>query len=133
MDFELLQKSFKKEKINTTLISQDDNVVFEYYKNSKQKDKLHKINSCTKSVMSILIGIAIEQKYLESVNVPVHQYFPHLFREQEDKRKMDITIYHLLTMTDGLDFPEFGEWNCFAPMVYHHDIVISLNLSLTVR
>ncbi|QOR67820.1 serine hydrolase [Cytobacillus suaedae] len=123
MDFELLRKSLKKEKINTTLISQNGSIIYEYYKNSKQKDKLHKINSCTKSVMSILFGIAIEKKYLESVHNPIHHYFPELLKGQEDKRKMEITIYHLLTMTDGLDFPEFGEWNCFAPMVYHHDSV----------
>lgn len=26
-------------------------------------------------------------------------------------------------MTEGLDFLEFGKWNCFAPMVFHSDIV----------
>ena len=26
-------------------------------------------------------------------------------------------------MTPGMDWPEFGEWNCFTPMVYSNDII----------
>jgi CubicO group peptidase (beta-lactamase class C family) len=123
MYFESLQKELQKLKINTVLINQNGQLVFEYFKNKKQVEKLHKLNSCTKSVMSILIGIAIDKGYLESINIPVEHFFPKIFENQSDKRKNEITIDHLLTMTDGLHFPEFGEWNCFAPMVYHHDIV----------
>lgn len=123
MNVELLCKELKKEKINAVLIMRDSTRVLEYYKNGKQKDKTHKINSCTKSIISILIGIAVDRKLIESIDVPVHTFFPKIFKDQSDKRKMGLTIRHLLTMTDGLDFPEFGEWNAFAPMVYHQDIV----------
>lgn len=123
MEYDVFYKALKKEKINTCIITQKSNYVFEYYKNKKQKDKLHKINSCTKSIISILIGIALDKKYLQSLDEPLHNYFPNILNVQSDKRKMSLTIRHILTMTDGLDFPEFGEWNCFAPMVYYHDIV----------
>lgn len=123
LDIPFLQNKLKKEKINTFFINSNGKTIFQYYKNEKQQHKLHKINSCTKSILSILIGIAIDQKFLESVHVPIHSYFPELFLRQNDKRKMDITLYHLLTMTEGLDFPEFGEWNSFSPMVFHSDIV----------
>ena len=117
MNVELLCKELKKEKINAVLIMRGSTRVLEYYKNGKQKDKTHKINSCTKSIISILIGIAVDRKLIESIDVPVHTFFPKTFKDQSDKRKMGLTIRHLLTMTDGLDFPEFGEWNAFAPMV----------------
>lgn len=123
MNYESLRKELKKEKINSVLISKDSNRVFEYFKNSKQKDKLHKINSCTKSIVSILVGIAMDKGYLNSIDTSVQEYFPELFSSLSDFRKKEITIRHLLNMSDGLDFPEFGEWNCFAPMTYHHDIV----------
>lgn len=123
MNFEPLTKELKKEKINTVIINHNGKNIFEYYKNMKQKEKLHKLNSCTKSVMSILIGIAIDRQYLDTIHTPVHHFFPEVFQNQTDTRKNDITIYHLLTMTEGLNFPEFGEWNCFAPMIYHPNIV----------
>lgn len=123
MEYDGLYKALKKEKINTCIITQKSNCTFEYYKNKKQKDKLHKINSCTKSIVSILIGIALDKKYLHSLDEPLHNFFPDILHVQSDKRKMSLTIRHMVTMTDGLDFPEFGEWNAFAPMVYHHDIV----------
>ncbi|MFT4417269.1 serine hydrolase domain-containing protein [Fredinandcohnia humi] len=123
MDYEFLYKALKKEKVNTCLITQNSKYVFEYYKNKKQKDKVHKINSCTKSIVSILIGIALDKNYLKSLDEPLYYFFPNTLNEQSDKRKLSLTIRHLITMTDGLDFPEFGEWNCFSPMVYHHDIV----------
>ena len=123
MNVELLSKELKKKKINTVLIIKDSERVFEYYKNRKQKEKTHKINSCTKSIVSILVGIAVDRDLIDSIDTPVHTFFPEIFNEQSDKRKMSLTIRHLLTMTDGLDFPEFGEWNAFAPMIFHQDIV----------
>ncbi|MET0785155.1 MAG: serine hydrolase [Paenisporosarcina sp.] len=123
MTFELLSSELKKEKINSVLINKDSERVFEYYKNKKQKSKLHKINSCTKSIMSILIGVALDKQFIKSIETPIHEFFPKIFKEQSDNRKMGITIRHLLTMTEGLDFPEFGEWKGFAPMVYYNDIV----------
>ncbi|WP_180955182.1 serine hydrolase domain-containing protein [Peribacillus deserti] len=123
MDLSFLTKELQKEKINSFLILQNGKNVFSYYKNKKQSNKLHKMNSCTKSVMSLLIGIALDKNFLQSIQTPVHQFFPKIFASQTDGRKMELTLYHLITMTDGLDFPEFGEWESFAPMVFHHDIV----------
>ncbi|WP_409294304.1 serine hydrolase domain-containing protein [Peribacillus sp. SCS-26] len=123
MNLEKLVHELKKEKINAVLISQNNEMIFHYYKNNKQKNKLHKLNSCTKSILSLLIGIALEKGVLQSLDEPVGSYFPKLFFDLEDKRKLELTLRDLITMTEGLDFPEFGEWNCFSPMVYHHDIV----------
>ena len=66
------------------------------------EDTLHVIHSCTKSVLSALIGIAIDQGYIESVDVPVVSFF-------EDKQvpgiaagMADVTIQNLLTMQTGI-------------------------------
>jgi len=111
------QRAMQKEKILSCLVLQHDQVIFEYYKNKKIAGKLQKINSCTKSVISALIGIALDKGLLEDVHTPIREFFPELLRDP-DPRKQEITIDHLLTMTAGFDWPEFGEWNSFAPMVY---------------
>ena len=66
-------------------------------------DSKHIIYSCTKSVISILIGIAIDQGYIDSVEQPVVDFFPDLEIENLDAEKDAMTLEHLLTMSSGLD------------------------------
>jgi CubicO group peptidase (beta-lactamase class C family) len=100
-----LDKKFTKDKINSCLVYSKDTIVYEYYRNNKLKEKLHKVNSVTKSVISILTGIAIDKGYIKGVAQPISDFLPDM--EEEKKR---ITIEHLLTMTPGLDWPEFSTW-----------------------
>lgn len=115
-------KSVEKTKIKSCLVLKEGNLIHEYYKSNKIRDNLQRINSCTKSVISILIGIAIDKGFIPSVHVTMEQYFPDLVNHQADPRKKDVTIEQLLTMTVGLDWPEFGEWNYMPPM-FTHDVV----------
>ncbi len=64
------------------------------------------IYSCTKSVSSALIGIAIDQGYV-SLDDRLVDIFSHLTIENLDSRKEAITIEHLLTMTSGLPWDEW--------------------------
>ena len=71
---------------------------------------LHGTRSCTKSVVGLLIGIAIHEKLLPSLDTAAFQLFPDLDLESqpsftESHRK--ITLAHLLTMTDGLDWQQY--------------------------
>lgn len=58
------------------------------------------MNSITKSVLSALVGIAIQQSYIEHEDIPIVNYFNDL-----DDSKKGITIKHLLTMSSGLHYP----------------------------
>lgn len=104
-DFTEIKKLITNEKINTCLIYHRDFTVFQYYKNSKMQEKLHKVNSVTKSILSILVGIAIDRNELEGVDLPISRFFPDI-----SDSKAELTIEHLLTMSPGLDWREFGEW-----------------------
>lgn len=115
-------REFEKYKIEGIVIRQKAKKDYVYYRNSKAEMKLHKINSCTKSFVGILIGICVDKGLLKDINIPISHFFPEYFVPEIDERKRRITIYHLLTMTDGLDWPEFGEWNYFSPMLYEKDI-----------
>ncbi|MDQ0175463.1 serine hydrolase [Bacillus chungangensis] len=77
-------------------------MIFEYYRNKKMKEKQHKIYSVSKSILSVLIGIAIDKGFIENVNTPIIHYFPEFNKDKENER---ITIKHLLTMTSGLHWP----------------------------
>lgn len=66
------------------------------------KDKLHVIHSCAKSITSALIGIAIEQGYIEGVDVPVIEFFKDKNIEMTDPRMAEVTLQNLLTMQTGI-------------------------------
>ncbi|NMO97632.1 serine hydrolase domain-containing protein [Paenibacillus lemnae] len=108
---------FKKEKIHSCLISRGSHIIFEYYKNKKQHSNLHKINSCTKSIASSLIGIACDKGFISNLSTPIVEYFPTLANDS-DRRKSTITIDHLLTMSAGFNWPEMGEWGGWPQMIH---------------
>ena len=64
--------------------------------------KRHVLFSCTKSVVSLLIGIAIEQGLIKNTEQKFFEIFPEMWGDSYEKRKKNITIGHLLTMTSGL-------------------------------
>ena len=58
--------------------------------------------SVTKSVMSILVGLALKEKYLQSLEQKVVDFLPEYFTPTTEPAKKGITLRHLLTMTSGL-------------------------------
>lgn len=63
------------------------------------------IQSQTKSVVSLLMGVAIDKGYIKSENEPVSRYFPEYFKK-EDELKSTVTIRDLLTMSSGFQWEE---------------------------
>lgn len=62
--------------------------------------------SCTKSFISALIGIAIQEGAIRSVDEPVLSFFPEYKVAHRSKQKERLTIAHLLSMTSGLEWSE---------------------------
>ncbi len=65
-------------------------------------DTKHIIHSCTKSIISALIGIAIEKGYIESVDVLVLDILDNKNINNADERIKTLTLKDLLTMQTGL-------------------------------
>jgi len=68
-----------------------------------RQDSKHIIHSCTKSIVSILIGIAIDQDFIEGIQTPVLEFFPDRTVSNLDSDKKSLTLENLLTMTSGLE------------------------------
>jgi hypothetical protein len=91
------------QNIHSVLIVKDGKLVLEEYFYEYDRDKLHQLRSTTKSVVSALVGIAIEKGFIKSKNETVLSYFPEydIKNLSEDKKK--ITVENLLTHQSGLD------------------------------
>ena len=68
------------------------------WNNYKKSDCTH-VMSATKSIVSLLIGIALDQGLINSINDKVLDYFPDYTTKRGEKTIYDVTIKHLLTMT----------------------------------
>jgi CubicO group peptidase (beta-lactamase class C family) len=71
------------------------------------QEERHNIHSVGKSVTSACVGIAVEQGFIESVQRSIFDYLPEHQQFKTDG-KDQITIEHLLTMTSGLEWDEWG-------------------------
>ena len=95
------------------LVNQKGTTVFEKYYNEANKTKLCNVQSLTKSIMSILVGIAIDQGKILSEDQYIQTYFPSIYADLKDERKQQISIKDLLNQTAGLEwagYTEHGTW-----------------------
>lgn len=91
-------------EINSVLIAYNNKLVYEKYYNGFKSSSLHDTRSATKSVTGMLIGLAIENKFIPSEKSFVMDFFPERQPVQNpDVRKDKITIEDLLTMSSLLE------------------------------
>lgn len=94
-------------QVDSMLIVRNGYIVKEKYAGGYEPTTRHQIYSVTKSVLSALIGIALEEGAISSLDQPIVDFFPAL-KNDPDPIKQTITIKHLLTMTSGIDWPELS-------------------------
>ena len=75
-----------------------------------QPDSRHVIHSCTKSIVSALIGIAIDKGHIEGVDQPIVAFFPERSVANLDADKQAMTLEHVLMMAGG--------WECRDSYLY---------------
>ncbi len=90
-------------KIDSVLVVRNGYVVLDAYSFPRDSDDRHNIYSCSKSVTSALVGIAIDKGYIKDVNQPVLDFFPELAAKNLTGDKKSMALEHLLTMSTGLD------------------------------
>ncbi|MGD8990970.1 MAG: serine hydrolase, partial [Desulfobacterales bacterium] len=89
-------------KIDSVLVVRNGYIVLDAYSFPRDAADRHNIYSCSKSVTSALIGIAIDKGLIKSVHTPVLDFFPNHTAKNLDAHKKAMTLEHVLTMTTGL-------------------------------
>ncbi|MFN8335175.1 MAG: serine hydrolase [Cyclobacteriaceae bacterium] len=96
------EKYLEDNKTVAFLIIRNDSILYEKYFDKYTEESIVASFSMAKSVTSILIGCALDEGLIKSVDEPVTNYVPELKKNGFEK----VTLKHLLQMTSGLDFNE---------------------------
>ncbi len=98
--------------LHSLLVSRRGELLLEYYAPNQSRTRLANIKSASKSIIAMLVGIAIDRKLIKSVDAPIVTYFPEL-KQDPEPRKQTITVEQLLTMRSGLESTSgenYGTW-----------------------
>ena len=124
-------EAFTKESLTQGIvIIHNDSIVYERYWGDFSANRMATIFSLSKSITSLLCGIAVDDGYIRSIDDPVTEYLPEL--KKKDPMWQKLTIRHLLDMKSGLDFEDTYEFttlkdlkmiNAMARLNYGHNIM----------
>ncbi len=104
LDIDDLDAFLEKADTQAFIVIQDDVILYENYFNGASRDSLVTSFSVAKSFTSALVGIAIAEGHINSVDDAITDYLSELL--ERDSRFSNITIRHLLLMASGLDYEE---------------------------
>ena len=107
------------------VVIKDDNLLFERYYNGYGPSSIFTSFSTVKSFVSALVGIALNERMIKSLDDPLTQYLPELTAPHWS----DITIRNLVSMSSGLKYNPNG----FLPWDDDPRIYYSLNLRKLAR
>lgn len=130
MDAALLQNASDYLNANhpfyNTLIVRNGYIVME--QSNSGENATTNILSATKSITATLVGVAIQQGFIDSTNQTMISFFPGRAMQHMDSRKESITLEHLLTMTGGFDYKEHNcsyssPENSWYKMTHNSDMI----------
>lgn len=118
--------------IHSFMVIRHGRVELEAYFYPEDGSSLHDLASVTKSVMTTLIGIAIDQGKL-SLEDKLVSFFPDRTIANLDERKQRITVGHLASMSSGLQCVEDLEATQQEMMAAHDWVQFTLDLPVTAE
>lgn len=101
------------QRITSVVVAVDGKLVYEGYWNGADRETLHNTRSATKTVTSMLVGLAIDRGAISGVDAKVLDFFPerrHTIKNP-DPRKSAITIADFLTMSSLLECNDDNEFS----------------------
>ncbi|WP_421855946.1 serine hydrolase domain-containing protein [Marinomonas sp.] len=87
---------------NAMIILKDDKIVYENYRNNSNQNTHFMAWSMTKSVISILVGVALEEGRIKSLDDDITTYLPEL----SGGAYKGVSIRQILAMKSGVDYEE---------------------------
>lgn len=114
-----LEELLRSTGTHAFIVIRDNQVLYEDYFNGFARDSLCTAWSLSKSVTSALVGIAISEGYIKSLDDPITNYLPELKGKGFDA----ITIRNLLTMGSGIQYRiGFFPWDEFVLAGYYPNL-----------
>jgi CubicO group peptidase (beta-lactamase class C family) len=101
-NFRNLEDLLKSSHTKALLTIRNDTLLYSYYSDGTDSSSIFSSFSVAKSFVSALIGIALEDGVIKSLDQPVTDFFPEL----KDPGYRKVTLRHLLTMRSGIGFNE---------------------------
>lgn len=98
-------KFFKELETKAFLVFRGDSILYEHYLDGHTKSTVSNSFSAAKTVVSLLIGAALDEGKIKSLDDKVGKYIPEFNADGKEK----ISIRHLLWMSSGLDWQESGK------------------------
>jgi CubicO group peptidase (beta-lactamase class C family) len=104
------------ESLHFLIVSRNGVTVSEEYFRDSSPDSLYDIRSVTKSVTATLVGIAIDEGFIDNVNQGMGDFIgPEIY--ELDVQKASITVKNLIMMSSGIPWLEIGEVSEFGDWV----------------
>jgi len=100
-------------RLHSLLVSDNGELVVEKYFNGSTAQRTANVKSVSKSVISALVGIAIDQGYVSGLDQPISEFDGDLLSTHSGTARDNITIGNLLSMQSGLEttsFYNYGAW-----------------------
>jgi CubicO group peptidase (beta-lactamase class C family) len=123
--------------IHSLLIVKDGKLIIEEYFHGFHQNKVHEIRSASKSIGSILTGIAIDKGFIKNADEKIYPYFKNYTLETKwGSLAKDVSIKSLLTMTSGYkcDDHSLPSFQCETAMYKSNDWVeYALNLAMEYK
>ncbi len=110
---EIQHRASSINSLSSLLIQQKGQLLSAKYYNGLSQGETTNLKSASKSIISLLIGIAIDKGYIESLDQTIEPYFKNYFAAHPDSVKENITLKDLITMRSGLEttsFHNYGRW-----------------------
>jgi CubicO group peptidase (beta-lactamase class C family) len=105
----ILRKTDEMPYLKSLIVLKNDELIIEKYINGGGPDQIHDIRSASKSVLSAIVGIAIKDGYINSIEQKIIDFFPEYITDELDPKIYDLRIRHLITMKSGFNIEETAQ------------------------
>lgn len=114
LDSDRLQQRIQQmPRLHSLLISHQGETVYEEYFAGRNANQPANLKSASKSIISALVGLAVQHGYINDINQPIIDFFPEYIGTELESTVRSITVRNLLTMQGGLASTSgrnYGRW-----------------------
>ncbi|MDO9521063.1 MAG: serine hydrolase [Pseudohongiella sp.] len=109
----LQQRTQQMPRLHSLLISHQGETIYEQYFAGRNASQPANLKSASKSIISALVGLAVQNGHIQDINQPIVDFFPEYVGTDLEDSVRSITVRNLLTMQGGLASTSgrnYGRW-----------------------